>query len=158
MNKVQGALLYSLLYLTTCFAANAEKILVIESYHADFQWDIEYKKGIVDNIVGEHNFSYVQLNTKRLAESKHAAMVAIAWQRYISFKPDIVVLGDDNALKYLGPKLEGVGIPVVYLGINNNPRNYELYQASNITGVLERPLLKRSVLYLSELFDEVIKC
>ena len=39
-------------------------------------------------------------------------------------KPLIVILGDDAALKFLGPKLEEHKIRSVYLGINNNPRVY----------------------------------
>jgi ABC-type uncharacterized transport system substrate-binding protein len=157
MNTLQGRLLYVFLFLTISLKTYAEKILVIESYHADFQWDIDYKKGIVDNVLGEHDFSYIQLDTKRLPINKHAQMVELAWKKYQDLQPDIVVLGDDNALKYLGPKLKNTGTPVVYLGINNNPRSYDLYRASNITGVLERPLLKRSILYLSKLFNQAEK-
>ncbi|PKG81522.1 hypothetical protein CXF85_18870 [Colwellia sp. 75C3] len=139
------------------FVANGENIFIIESYHENFQWDIEYKKGITENLSGTHNFSYFQMDTKRLPKDKHAQMADHAWQKYLSIKPDIVVLGDDNALKYLGPRLKHTNTPVVYLGINNNPRNYELYQANNITGVLERPLLKRSIIYLNKLFEHVDK-
>ena len=32
-----------------------------------------------------------------------------------------------------------------FLGINNNPRHYNLHNSKNITGVLERPLIKRSI-------------
>ncbi len=136
---------------------NAVKILIIESYHAQYQWDIEYKRGIEDNVLGEHEFSYFQMDTKRLPQKEHANMAELAWQKYLAVKPDFVVLGDDNALKYLGQRFKNVTTPVVYLGINNNPRNYQLYIEKNITGVLERPLLKRSIVYLNELFQEVNK-
>ncbi|WP_341219637.1 ABC transporter substrate binding protein [uncultured Pseudoalteromonas sp.] len=134
---------------------SAANILIIESYHETYSWDVEYKKGITENIKGEHQFDYFQMDTKRLAKNKHMEMVEGAWQKYLEIKPDIVVLGDDNALKYLGPRFKNTSTPVVYLGINNSPRNYELYGATNITGVLERPLLKRSILYLNKLIEEV---
>lgn len=159
MNKVQWLILSIYLLFTSIvpIVANAESILIIESYHENFQWDIEYKKGITENLSGTHNFSYFQMDTKRLPKNEHAQMADLAWQKYLSIKPDIVVLGDDNALKYLGPRLKNTNTPVVYLGINNNPRNYELYQANNITGILERPLLKRSIIYLNKLFEHVDK-
>lgn len=159
MNKIK--LIQLFLYLFFCLTkvsdANAAKILIIESYHADYAWDIEYKKGILENVSGEHTFSYFQMDTKRLPENKHTSRAELAWQEYLAIEPDIVVLGDDNALKYLGLKLKHTTTPVVYLGINNNPRNYGLYRASNITGVLERPLLKRSILYIRKFFDDVNK-
>lgn len=159
MNKVQWVIGTIFLLFISMMPADtfAKNILIIESYHADFEWDIEYKKGLLDNVSGKHNFSFFQMDTKRLPENKHAYRVELAWQKYLAIKPDVVVLGDDNALKYLGPKLKHTATPVVYLGINNNPRNYELYSASNITGVLERPLLKRSIIYISKLFSEVNK-
>ncbi len=136
---------------------NAAYILIIESYHADYHWDMEYKKGITDNLSSEHHFSFFQMDTKRLPIGEHMAMVERAWQKYLALKPDIVVLADDNALRYLGPRFKNTSTPVVYLGINNNPRNYELYKAANFTGVLERPLLKRSILYLNKLVGNVDK-
>ncbi len=157
MNKVRLILLFLYLFLCLMKVSNADNILIIESYHAEFQWDTEYKKGIVDNVLGKHDFSYFQLDTKRLPENEHANRVELAWQKYLTESPDIVVLGDGNALEYLGPRLKNTATPVVYLVINNNPRNYGLYSASNITGVLERPLLKRSIIYISKLFTKVNK-
>ena len=139
------------------FHCYGESILIIESYHAEYAWDKEYIKGITDNLEGEHTFSFFQMDTKRLPVSEHKKMAELAWQKYLNIKPDIVVLGDDNALKYLGPKLKYTKTPVIYLGINNNPRRYDIFGARNITGVLERPLLKRSIIYLSKIFEEVDK-
>ena len=159
MKKVKLAikLIYILFISLLSITVNAQHILIIESYHADFRWDLEYKKGITDNIAGEHHFSYFQMDTKRLPANKHLLMADRAWDKYLSLKPDIVVLADDNALKLLGYRFKNTSTPVVYLGINNNPRNYQVYRAANITGVLERPLLKRSILYLKKLIRGVDK-
>jgi ABC-type uncharacterized transport system substrate-binding protein len=159
MNKSQLVIsaVYFILTLMATFAVKAADILIVESYHADFYWDMEYKKGIADNLTSDYHFSYFQMDTKRLPVEKHLEMAELAWQKYLMLKPDIVVLADDNALKYLGPRLKNTSTPVVYLGINNNPRHYETYHAANITGVLERPLLKRSILYLKKLVNNVDK-
>ena len=49
------------------------------------------------------------------------------------------MLGDDNALKYMGPKLANKNVTVVYYGINGNPRTYLGGNVPlNFKGVLER--------------------
>ena len=62
-------------------------------------------------------------------------------------KPDVVVLGDDNALKFMLPKLYNEPISIVFLGINSNPRKLlARYQGqAQITGILEQPLLIKSI-------------
>lgn len=159
MDKYKLAILtlYFVCLLITVPVVKATDVLIIESYHEDYYWGIEYKKGITDNLTSNYHFSYFQMDTKRLPVDKHMVMAERAWQRYLDLKPDVVVLADDNALKYLGPRFKGTSTPVVYLGINNNPRNYEVYHTANITGVLERPLLKRSILYLNKLVGNVDK-
>jgi len=139
---------------TKAFSAH---ILVVESYHAEYLWDIEYKKGLQESLGKEHQFSFVEMDTKRVLKRRIKFKAEMAWQDILSLRPDIVVLGDDNALKFLAPKLRHTSIPVVYLGINNNPRNYDVVGATNITGVLERPLLKRSVLLTKEILTQANK-
>ncbi len=133
-------------------AIGAEKsILVIESYHKEYPWDASYKRGI-DSVLGDrHQIEYFEMDTKRRPSSEYKKRAELAWNKYKEKKWDLVILGDDNALKYLAPKFIHVNTPVVYLGINNNPRNYGVVGRDNITGVLERPLLKRSILYLRTL-------
>ena len=157
MSKRFVLLAFTIVVFCTTTTTRASHILVIESYHDSFQWDIEYKKGLTDLLAEQHSFSYFQMDTKRLPEHKHQQRIALAWQAYLTEKPDIVVLGDDNALKYLGPLLKKTTTPVVYLGINNNPRNYAINDATNITGILERPLLKRSVLLAKEIVKNMKK-
>lgn len=132
-------------------AAEKKSVLVIESYHASYQWDADYTRAIRDVLGTTAELSFFQLNTKRLPLPMHARKVEQAWNQYVEIEPDLVILGDDNALKYLGPRFAKTDTPVIYLGINNNPRNYFSNRPNNITGVLERPLLKRSVIYVAEI-------
>ncbi len=145
-------LLYSVMIISCItLKAFAAHILVIESYHAEYLWDIEYKKGLTESLGNNHRFSYFEMNTKRILKGQIEQKANLAWQEILNLKPDLVVLGDDNALKFLASRLRNTSIPVVYLGINNNPRNYDLAGAKNITGVLERPLLKRSILLTKQI-------
>lgn len=156
MKSITRAFLFSFfaLLISPAFAA---KILVIESYHAQYQWDIGYKKAIEDKLANNNQLHYFEMDTKRLPKSQYLHRAKLAWQRYIELKPDVVILADDNALKFVGPMLAKTDTPVVYLGINNNPRNYAISGAPNITGVLERPLVKRSIMTITDILPETSK-
>jgi len=94
------------------------------------------------------------MDTKRKPSREYKNIAKKAWELYKKLNPSLVILGDDNALKYLGPKLSKTKTHVVYLGINDNPRKYfNFSRTRNITGVLERPLLRRSIFYVSEILD-----
>ena len=126
------------------------KILVIESYHAEYEWNKNYTKGLESVLSDNAEINYFRMDTKRVAPDQYQERADLAWAEYVKSKPDVVVLADDNALKLLGPKFLEICTPVVYLGINGNPRKY-IQLNKNITGVLERPLYKRSVKYLKQI-------
>lgn len=143
------------LMITQCFAR--QTILVIESYHAQYAWDISYKKGI-EKILGQtYNLIYFQMDTKRLPKEQFEKKADQAYAMVETTDPILVMLCDDNALRLVGPHLANSDIPVVYLGINNNPRDYWPARSENFTGVLERPLAKRSIVYLGELIKPELK-
>ncbi|MBI9090414.1 MAG: hypothetical protein JEZ12_14455 [Desulfobacterium sp.] len=131
--------------------SGSPSILIIESYHSEYPWDESYIQGIKENMPGNCVFHIFQMDTKRIPESEYEKSALKGWAFYLEKKPDLVFLGDDNALKYLGPRFATVDTPVVYLGINNNPRTYGVTSSANITGVLERPLLKRSIVEMRKI-------
>ena len=138
-----------LLSLILPLSALAQKtVFVVESYHAAFAWDASYKKALQESLGQGYRLEFFEMDTKRLPKDQHQKMSDLAWKKYLELKPDLVVLGDDAALIYLVKRLAETRTPVVYLGINNNPRDYVPPTAENFTGVLERPLLKRSIAYL----------
>lgn len=137
--------------------ALAKTILVVESYHAGFKWDQDYRRALSEALTPGHTLEFFEMDTKRLAEEKHAAMGQKAVARIKKSTPALVVMGDDAALKYVGPELDRLGIPGVYLGINNNPRNYVRESYGHITGVLERPLIKRNVAFIQQLVPAIQK-
>ena len=132
--------------------APAPTILLIESYHAGFEWDAGYKAALQARLEPANRLVSFELDTKRLPPERHAAMADQAWAVYLKLKPALVILGDDAALSMLAARFSATSTPVVYLGINNNPRAYfDPGKVRNITGVLERPLLKRSVAQMRKL-------
>lgn len=133
------------------------KILVIQSYSSDYPWDAGYIAALKDTIYEGNEILFFEMNTKNLPLSEHVKMAEKAYVEFLNVNPDIVVLGDDIALKLLGPQIVTWGIPVVYMGINNNPRNYFDKFPNNITGVLERPLFKRSLVFVKEFMPDAKK-
>lgn len=142
----------AVLFLLLALPALACRVLVIESYHPEFAWDAQYKAALA-TALPECRLDSFALDTKRQPESVWPARRDGALA-YLKANPaDLVVLGDDAAVKLLAAPLAGTSVPVVYLGVNNNPRMYPL--GSNCTGVLERPLVRRNIALLQELLPGV---
>ncbi|WP_416921714.1 ABC transporter substrate-binding protein [Shewanella sp.] len=132
----------------------AAKVVVIESYHQGYLWDKEYYQAILDKLTPQHQVSHFEMDTKRLPKEHYTERAELAWQFIVEQQPQLVILADDNAVHYLHQRLNSRQIPVVYLGVNMNPRAYHLNEHKRFTGVLERPLLKRSLLLLERLLPQ----
>lgn len=126
-------------------------VLLVNSYHQDFQWVRDYTDSMMQRLDSGVSLTSFDLDTKRIPETQFVAKANEALSLIDVVKPDVVVLADDNALTLLGRKVKSRGIPIVFLGVNGNPRD-AVEDIGGITGVLERPLLKRSVLSLNDLF------
>lgn len=144
----------ALLVQCLAFSASAASILVVESYNAEYAWDASYKQALDEMLGKNHTLEYFQMDTKRLPKEQHTTKANEAWDRYEKLRPDLVILGDDAALKFLAQRLSTTTTPVVYLGINNSPVLYPGATARNFTGVLERPFLKRNVAIAHELLPK----
>jgi hypothetical protein len=142
---------------SACWAAPRPRILVVESYHADFLWDHDYRQVLIELLGERYSLEFFEMDTKRLPTELHAGMGQKALTRIRAVQPALVMLGDDAALRYVGEPLDKLGIPGVYLGINGNPRNYGQMNFKNITGVLERPLIKRNIVFIRRIMPTLRK-
>ncbi len=147
-------LIIALLLLTFSIPALSAKILIIGSYHASYPWELDYNLAIKDTLGDNHSYYHYHMDTKRIQPEAYQARADEAWELYLAVKPDLVFLGDDNAVKYLHQRLRATQTPVVYLGINQDARHYKLNEADNFTGVLERPLFKRSIILAQQLIGK----
>ena len=138
-----------LLWLFSAWTS-AANVMVIHSYHPGHPWILEYSRGLAVALPGQQ-LSHVYLDTKRLPPSQFAAQGDQAWRAYLQQKPDLVILGDDNAIDLLALRIANHGTPVVFLGMNDNPRHVGVYGQPLITGVLERPLMKRNLLEMTQM-------
>jgi len=155
MNK-RVVIIFIFLFSLLLYGKKRE-IFLIESYHKEYIWDIRYKEGLRSILKSDYEIKSFYMDTKRLPSSKFQKMSDSSWNMYKSLKPDLVVLGDDNALKYLWERFSNEDIPVVFLGINSNPRTYFKKIPKNFTGVLERPLLRKSIGYLIRIDKDLDK-
>ncbi|NVC61691.1 hypothetical protein FC652_00935 [Vibrio sp. 05-20-BW147] len=133
--------------------ANSIEILVIQSYHAEFEWDKSYLHGISQELGDRAQLETFEMNTKRVPKEQYAAMADNAFAKYQTMKPDIVVLGDDNAFHYIYPKLYDEPISMVFLGVNSNPRKLlsQYHGQARVTGILELPLFVKNVAEIKRL-------
>ncbi|OOE88575.1 ABC transporter substrate-binding protein [Salinivibrio sharmensis] len=136
--------------------ARALDVLLIQSYHAGFEWDRNYIAGLEATLGGGYNLTRFEMDTKRLPEHVFDRQADKAFSFYRAQRPDIVVLGDDNALKYMLPRLHNEPISIVFLGVNANPRRLlaEYSGQAKVTGVLELPLFIRNMREISMLMGK----
>jgi len=126
----------------------AGQVLIIESYHPEYPWDADYLRAIDEILGANHDIDSLYLDTKRIKPDAFDAKADRLLEDVKARQPDIIFLGDDNALELMGPRLDPLGIPTVFFGVNGHPDQYGLKGAPWLTGVLERPLFRQTVRHL----------
>ena len=178
------ALCIGLILTSTAPAADAadaakKRILVVSSYHKEYLWSQSTQQGLVAALL-----KYRYLDTTRQGqtftetdrvESSKAVIrkewmdtkklnsqrdMASATRRIMTivqeFRPDLVMLGDDNAVNYVGNQLLDTETPVVFWGVNGLPLKYGLLDSldepgHNVTGVWQQGYFRESMELLHQL-------
>ena len=156
-----------------------KRIFVVSSYHKDYLWSRSTQQGLNQALL---DYGYLESREQaeaftrddRVESSKvvlqkawmdtkrknSAADIAEATMRIMkainAFKPDLVLLGDDNAANYIGNQLLDSETPVVFWGINGLPLKYGLVESMdapghNVTGVWQAGYHAESVKFLKRL-------
>ncbi len=128
-----------------------KKLVYISSYHQGYSWGDDIETGLakalgirinpdrsLDMSQARVDLKIFRTDTKRnpseayiKAASRRAKEMIDAWQ------PDILVTGDDDAVKYvLAPYYVNSDLDVVFCGLNGNVSEYGI-SAPNITGMIE---------------------
>jgi len=134
------------LFVSTAWAEKAE-VMIINSYNADHFWVKGHNQALAKALANRATLRYRYLDSKNLPSEEYEKRADAIWEECKRLHPKVVVLTDDNAVRLLGKRIMSANIPVVFLGVNLNPREY-LGKMSLATGVLEHPLFKRSLSYL----------
>ncbi|MBW1740793.1 MAG: hypothetical protein JRJ42_06610 [Deltaproteobacteria bacterium] len=133
-----------------------KKILIVHSYHQGLGWNEDTERGVVEGLKmsgyvldKDYQMKKFYMDTKityvtpqQIKERADKAIKLIE-----EFKPDLVIVNDDNALKYVAvtyamenPQRK---LPFLFTGINCDPTIYEPVESLEnpghyITGALER--------------------
>jgi ABC-type uncharacterized transport system substrate-binding protein len=182
MKRITGVLMLILglcLFTPASYGQEKTKIFVVSSYHREYLWSQDTNKGVcaalmdlgyLDNTDQAKTYTehdYVESSTvivkKTWMDTKRKSSkseMADATRRVVNeinmFKPDIILLGDDNATNYVGNQYIDTDIPIVFWGVNGMPAKYGLLDTverpgHNVTGIYQAGYLKECVEYLKRL-------
>lgn len=129
------------LFFQSCQLEQKQKKLVtyINSFHRGHPSSDDIMDGILENLPADSfEIDTYFMDTKRNPSKDHILQMASQLLDTIkSKKPDILLISDDNALKYIvQPHLGDLSMPIVFCGINWTDAEYELPQ-NRVTGMLE---------------------
>jgi ABC-type uncharacterized transport system substrate-binding protein len=132
-----------------------KKILFVDSYHKGYPWSEGIISGllkelritlaendIADTSDGTVELKVVRMDTKRNTSEEFIKRAAQETKAVIdSWKPDLVIVADDNASKYVVvPYFRNKEIPFVFCGVNWDCSAYG-FPCSNVTGMVEVSLI-----------------
>lgn len=150
---------YSPAPATTNLPSNDYRILHIMSYHSPWEWTDTLYSGF-QSALSDLNIEYqvFQMDTKRYSsESSIMSKTEEARNLIAAWKPDLVYISDDDALKYLAKYYVHSELPIVFSAVNESPEKYGIKDSQNITGVLEKEHFVESVKLLKEVVPSVRK-
>jgi ABC-type uncharacterized transport system substrate-binding protein len=147
------------LSLLASSALAQKKVLIVQSYHAEYDWTDGVSNaiiGILDRAGIQHRTFYMDTKRKSGLEWKEESGRA-AEKEMLSYNPDVVIAVDDDPQEYLVKKYAGnEKFQFVFCGMNGELETYG-YPAKNITGILERTYADQSVKLLSQIIPGVKK-
>ncbi len=143
------------LWMAFCSSVIAADVVLIESYRAEFEWDKSYLLGINEELNPNIKVARFEMDTKRIPRSEFDEVASKAWAFYLQHQPKVVIIGDDNALLLMYPKLFNQPVSIAFLGINSNPRRLLMQYPgqAKVTGILERPLFIKNLSEISMLLN-----
>ena len=115
------------------------KIVYVNSYHQGHPPSDQITAGLMEKLPVD-SFEVIShfMDTKRNSSLEYIENQAAALLDSIkNASPDLLIVSDDNAVKYLvKPHLQNQDMPVVFCGVNWSADQYGLSR-NNITGILE---------------------
>jgi len=137
-------------------AQHRDKVLLVFSYHPEYAWQAEETKGVEEVLVNERvQIEKLSMDTKRNTSAEWIEKITEEAVRKIDeYKPDVVIVFDDNACELVAKKYVGKRLPFVFTGMNGEPEDYG-FPAENITGVIERHHIVATIDLLRRLVPDV---
>jgi ABC-type uncharacterized transport system substrate-binding protein len=133
-------------------AQSGKKVVFVNSYHQGYAWSDDIEEGAAKVLRASGvQVEFVRMDTKRNGDEKFKSQAGLDARAAIEkAKPDVVIVADDNAVKYLlQPFFKDAAIPFVFCGVNWDATPYGL-PYRNTTGMLEVALTTQLVDKLKE--------
>ncbi|HWQ95939.1 MAG TPA: ABC transporter substrate binding protein [Candidatus Methylomirabilis sp.] len=129
-----------------------KKVLYIDSYHAGYEWSDGVTRGI-ENIFNNTGIELkiLRMDTKRNDTEQFGKQAGLMARSVIEeFRPDVVIISDDPAFKYLlMPYYRDAALPFVFCGINWDASIYGA-PYNNTAGMIEVSLTPKLITFLKE--------
>jgi signal transduction histidine kinase/ABC-type uncharacterized transport system substrate-binding protein len=148
MEHIRYIIIFSLYFFASQVSLFAEtsysgkKILILNSYHANYSWSEEFIGGALGRLegkIGKENIYIEHLDGRRFADD---SLYFLKISELLSFKyqnasPDVIISADDFAFEFISTPNSKLfsSVPIVFAGLNSLPA--DKMQTGNYTGVLE---------------------
>lgn len=129
---------------------NMEDFMAAENIQA-FKSTLE-EEGIDFEMEEFHLNAMKETSVEVLTEAGKEAMKMID-----EYHPDLIYATDDNAQVYAAVNYANTNTPLVFSGMNKEPKDYGYDKAKNVAGVLEREHFIESAEMLKEIYPNVKK-
>ena len=141
ISQIAFLILFGALFCQMCTPPKSEKkvITYINSFHRGHPSSDDIMDGILENMPADSfEISTYFMDTKRNPSNAHIEQIAAQlYDTILAANPDILLVSDDNAVKYIvKPHLEDLSMPVVFCGVNWTDAEYDLPN-DKVTGMLE---------------------
>lgn len=153
-------LLFFLLTSQACFAG--QKVLLLNSYHSQYQWTRENIQGIQQELskhIAEENIFIEFMDSRRFIDDPvHIkALASLYRNKYRQVRPDIIISTDDFALDFLLQYRDEIfpDVPVVYNGINFDPSE-KLLGKKGYVGILEGEAIAQNLAMIANIHQDSI--
>ena len=135
---VASSLFLSMLVVPSTASSGANRCLYVSSYHRGYAWSDGVEQGLRKVLTGHCEIRQIDMDTKRNKSAEFKQSAAAAVKREIeSWKPDVVIVSDDNAAKYVVKEYyRDADTPFVFSGVNWTVKEYG-FPYSNVTGIIE---------------------
>ncbi|MBM3853739.1 MAG: TRAP transporter large permease subunit [Verrucomicrobia bacterium] len=119
-------------------AAAQPRVFYLNSYHAGYAPSDEVQQAITQKLAGKAQLQTHHLDGKRQpSEAALRQNAAVALTAIRGFKPDLLIVSDDDAVKHVVvPHFRNGPLPVVFCGVNWDCAQYGL-PTPHVTGLLE---------------------
>ena len=178
-------LVISFCFVSVIFGQKSEKtrIFIVSSYDRDYLWSQDTNEGVCaallefgyfDNKNQIKEFTekdYVEtskavvkkswMDTKRKSSKNEMVKSAARITKEIkTFNPDVILLGDDNAVDYIGNQFIDTKISIFMWGVNNTPLKYGLVDSiekpgHNVTGTYQAGYYTESLEFLKKIVPDI---